>query len=88
MSNAIRFLETLGQNPALAALPANEIEALMVSMVLADDQRRALLAADTGALNRALHGRSLMMAIQHGGHEDDENAPMESPVREDDDEEE
>ncbi|KRG68798.1 hypothetical protein [Pseudoxanthomonas dokdonensis] len=88
MSNAIRFLETLGQNPTLAALPANEIEALMATMALADDQRRALLAADAGALNQALNGRQLMMAIQHGGNEEDENAPMESPVRQDDDEEE
>ena len=70
MSNAIRFLETLGRTPLSRA----EYAASVALLDIDDAQRGALLRRDPAALSDLLGGRrKLMFAIL---------APEEAPPRE------
>lgn len=60
MSNAIRFLETLGQNPAL---PTDQLQALIDGLDVDPAQREALRQGDSAALNELIGGRAKMMCL-------------------------
>jgi hypothetical protein len=84
MSNVIRFLETLGSNPALTKMSAAEYAAAVVALDVDDAQRQALIDRDQDALNGLLGGRYDMMCILWPADEpakedqpDDEQAPGE-----------
>lgn len=62
MSNAIRFLEALGGQPADAAA-ADAYEAAVASLELGEPQRQALRGRDAGALARLLDGRATMFCM-------------------------
>lgn len=88
MSNAIQFLESLGQRPAYA--PANGDEyASEVAAIEADAaQKQALLDRDRLSLSKQLGGRvEMMMQIwaPDESPQDDEPAPVEQPDDEPDD---
>lgn len=57
MSNAIQFLEALGNNPALSA---GEYAATIATLGVDEAQRQALLGRDHAALNDLLGGRATM----------------------------
>jgi hypothetical protein len=59
VSNAIRFLETMGSNPSVGANYAAVIAALDVP----PQQRRALLARDHAELGTLLGGREAMKCL-------------------------
>jgi hypothetical protein len=60
MSNVIRFLETLGQNPAVSAAAYSAA----VSVLDVDaGQKRALLLRDADKLNNMLQGRAVMRCM-------------------------
>lgn len=82
MSSTVRFLDTMGQDPALARLAPAELEALMASLGVAADERRAVLGQDAGALARLAGGRTLMASLQFPG--DNEPQPQDEPQRDDD----
>jgi hypothetical protein len=75
MSNMVRFLETLGSNPALTKLSAAEFEAMVANLDVDDAQRQALVARDGAALNDMLGGRERMLCVIW---------PADEPVREND----
>jgi hypothetical protein len=74
MSNAIRFLESLGSKPSLAKLSAAEYAAAVAALDVDDAQRQALLDCDETALSGLLGGRYDMMCILW---------PADEPVKED-----
>lgn len=63
MSNAIRFLETLGQNPALARLSPEQLKSMIDSLDLDPAQRGALLEGDLSALGQLIGGRAEMIGL-------------------------
>lgn len=63
MSNAIRFLETLGQDPALSRLPKEQLKTVVDSLELDAAQRDALLAGDPAALGQLIGGRARMIGL-------------------------
>ncbi len=63
MSNAIRFLETLGQNPALSRLSPDQLQAMIESLKLDPAQREAILQGDLSALSRLVGGRAEMIGL-------------------------
>lgn len=74
MSEVIRFLESMGRNPAMTA---GEFAANVSALEADDAQKQALLDRDHSMLNRLLGGRmELMMLTQYS---------PESPERRDDD---
>ena len=79
MSNAIRFLETLGQNPALSRLPAEQLQVLIDGLDVDADQRDALRHGDVAALNDLIGGRAKMMClIIAPGDEPDSQTPPDT----------
>lgn len=60
MSNAIRFLEALGSQPADGSAPAG-YEAAVAACELDEPERRALRGRDAAALARLLEGRETMI---------------------------
>lgn len=77
MSEVIRFLESMGRNPAMS--PAQF--AASVSMLQADDAlKQALLKGNAASLNDLLGGRAAPMMMS-------QYAPLEEPQRRDDDQE-
>lgn len=80
MSNVIRFLETLGSQPALS--PAG-YAASVAALDCDTEQQLAMLQRDGGTLNGLLGGHPLMamfVATPDGGEE-----PQDSPDHTDDD---
>ena len=75
MSNMVRFLETLGSNPALTKLSAAEFEAIVATLDVDNAQRQALIARDNAALNDLLGGRERMLCVIW---------PADEPAREND----
>jgi hypothetical protein len=75
MSNMVRFLETLGSNPALTKLSAAEFEAIVATLDVDDAQRQALIARDDAALSDMLGGRERMLCVIW---------PADEPMREND----
>lgn len=63
MSNALRFLETMGGNPAIGRMTASDYAAAVASLNLDAASQQALLARDHEALNRLLGGREKMMCM-------------------------
>lgn len=63
MSNAIRFLETLGQNPALSRLSPDQLTAMMDSLELEPAQREAMLQGDLSALGQLVGARAEMIGL-------------------------
>lgn len=94
MSNAIRFLETLGQNPALSRLPADQLQVLIDGLDVDADQRNALRHADVDALNELVGGRAKMMCLIIAPNDEpqegdapvspDSDAPQDEPGKDDD----
>lgn len=94
MSNAIRFLETLGQDPALSRLPPDQLQAMIESLELEPAQREAMLRGDSSALSRLMGGRANMVGliwepgpeVPPGDAPDadtpDENEPVQAPEEE------
>lgn len=82
MSNSVRFLETIAQDPAFARLSPAEQDAVMASFGVNDEERAALLALDADALSRLLGGRAQMWAQQFPG--DEPQRDDDEPQREDD----
>lgn len=94
MSNAIRFLETLGQNPALSRIPSDQLQAMIESLELDPAQREAILQGDLSTLSRLVGGRAEMVGliwepgpeIPPGEAPDadtpDENEPVQAPEEE------
>ena len=77
MSEVIRFLESMGRNPAITA---GEYAASVAALEADDAQKEALLLRDATSLNDLLGGRvGQMMMSQY--------APLEEPQRRDDDQE-
>lgn len=85
MSNAIRFLESMGANPAMARLSAAEYRATVELLDVDDAERDALLSRDAIALNGLLGGRSKMYCSQYPARENqphreqEEKEPKEQP---------
>ena len=83
MSNVIRFLETLGNNPAQSRLSAAEYAAAVAVLDVDDAERQALLNRDQVALNDLLGGREKMLCLvwpsDEPGKEDDQPGD-EQPV--------
>lgn len=76
MSNAIRFLESLAQDPALARLSETQRQALVDQLDLDPAQRHALREGDADALAQLLGGRERMMClIISPGEEPDSTTP-------------
>lgn len=76
MSNAIRFLESLAQDPALARLSESQRQALVDQLDLDPAQRHALRQGDADALAQLLGGRERMMClIISPGEEPDSTTP-------------
>lgn len=73
MSNVIRFLETLGSNPA--RLSTAEYAAAVAALEVDDTERQALMDRDQAALNDLLGGREKMLCLVW---------PSDEPVKEDD----
>lgn len=88
MSTVIRFMETLGQNPATSA---SEYAAAVALLDTGAAQREALLHADVDTLNALLGGRSRMVCMvapseeeapERAPDKDDEDQPSEGETRE------
>lgn len=62
MTDAIRYLETIGASPALANEP-DAVAAAVAALGIDERQKRALLGNDAGALGKALGGRELMRCL-------------------------
>ena len=76
MSNAIRFLESLAQDPAFARLSESQRQDLLDQLDVAPAQRDALRAGDAESLSRLLGGRARMMClIIAPGDEPDSTTP-------------
>ncbi len=94
MSNAIRFLETLGQNPALSRLSSEQLQAMIDSLALEPAQREAVMKGDFSVLSQLMGGRTEMVGliwepgpeIPPGETPDadtpDENEPAQAPEEE------
>jgi hypothetical protein len=76
MSEVIRFLESMGRNPAVTA---GEFAASVAALEVDDAHKQALLQRDATSLNDLLGGRERMMLAQW--------APDSEPQRKDDDQE-
>lgn len=76
MSEVIRFLESMGRNPAITA---GEFAASVAALEVDDAHKQALLQRDANSLNDLLGGRERMMLAQW--------APDSEPQRKDDDQE-
>jgi hypothetical protein len=59
MSNAIRFLETMGSNPRAGS----DYAAVVASLQVPPQQRQALLARNHAALGALLGGREAMKCL-------------------------
>jgi hypothetical protein len=81
MSNVIRFLESMGSNPALSRLSAAEYSAVVAALDVDDRQKQALQDRDAGLLNDLLGGRSKMYCAQWPAKEQ----PLEPDQEPDDD---
>jgi hypothetical protein len=77
MSEVIRFLESMGRNPAITA---GEFAANVAALAADDAQKEALLLRDATSLNDLLGGRAGQMMMS-------QYAPLEEPQRRDDDQE-
>lgn len=76
MSNAIRFLESLAQDPAYARLSESQKQALLDQLDVEPAQRDALRQGDADALSQLLGGRERMMClIIAPGDEPDSTTP-------------
>lgn len=76
MSNAIRFLESLAQDPAYARLSESQRQALLDQLDVEPAQRDALRQGDADALSQLLGGRERMMClIISPGEEPDSTTP-------------
>jgi len=77
MSNAIRFLESLGQNPALSRLSADQLQEMIDSLELSGNESEALRRQDAAALADALEKRApLYCILWEPGQEPN---PLDSP---------
>lgn len=72
MSRVIRFLETLGSNPALSTA---DYAASVAMLGLDDAQQEALLGRDHKALNELLEGRTTLRFVIATP----DDVPVESP---------
>jgi hypothetical protein len=76
MLTALRYLESLAQDPALARLTDAERQALVDQLDVAPELRQALQQGDAQALGRLLGGRERMMClIIAPGDEPDSTTP-------------
>ncbi len=91
MSNAIRFLETLGRDPALSRASPEHIESMIAALDITPAQRDALMAGDASVLSQLAGGRDRMKSLiwepgreqsPEGDEPDSENE--EAPDDEDD----
>lgn len=84
VSNVIRFLETLGSNPALTRLSAAEYAATVAALDADHGQRQALLTRDHAALNDLLGGREkvLFAIFAPDDNEKQDDNQREQPIEE------
>lgn len=87
MSNAIRFLETMGQNPALSRLSSDQLQEMIDSLELSANERDALHRRDAVALADALEKRETLFCILWEPGQDpipadvpDEQEPLRDPT--------
>jgi hypothetical protein len=73
MSNAIRFLEALGSQPAHAAVASAAYGAAVAGLELEEPQRRALRGRDADALAGLLQGRASMFCLICGPEDESEH---------------
>lgn len=85
MTDVIRFLESMGSNPALANMPAAEYAAAVTALDADQAQKQALLDRDHAELNRLLGGRDKMYCSQYPAREDEPVDPNREPDPQDDD---
>ncbi|MDQ3494241.1 MAG: hypothetical protein M3485_01580 [Pseudomonadota bacterium] len=81
-SNAIQFLESLGNKPLLAPFTEADYASAVSALEVDPMQRKALLDRDQGALSEQLGGRaSMTMQIwtEEETPQDDEKAPDDRP---------
>jgi hypothetical protein len=88
MTDVIRFLESMGSNPALANLSATEYAAAVAALDADQMQKQALLDRDHTALNRLLGGRDKMYCSQYPAREDQPLEPQQEPEPRDDEDKE
>lgn len=79
MSNALRFLEDMGSNPALGRMTPSAYAAAVAKLDIDVASRQALLERDHDSLNDLLGGRSRMMCMIW--------QPEQEPERREDEEE-
>lgn len=79
MHNVIAFLERMGRDPSLAALPEDELAKVLAEAGLDDAPRQALLDRDADALNGLLGGRHKMMCMLFPAEGDEEKKDGEQP---------
>lgn len=84
MTDVIRFLESMGSNPALANLPATDYAAAVAALDADQPQKQALLDRDHAQLNRLLGGRHKMYCSQYPAREDEPVDPKRDPDPQDD----
>lgn len=63
MSNALRFLEAMGGDPAIGRLPPSGYASAVASLEVDAALQQALLARDRDALTGLLGGREKMMCL-------------------------
>ena len=63
MSNALRFLDAMGGDPAIGRMAPPDYASAVASLEVDAALQQALLARDRDALNRLLGGREKMMCL-------------------------
>lgn len=82
MSSSIRFLETLGGDPALGRMSIAHYAAAVASLQIEDAQQQALLERDPHTLNGLLGGRERMVCGLMLPEQDEPGEQEEKPDEE------
>jgi hypothetical protein len=72
MSDAIRFLESMGSDSSLSRLSADEYAATVASLEVGPLQQRALIDRDHAALSDLLGGRATLLCSVFAPDEEEE----------------
>ncbi len=86
MSNAIRFLEEVGQSAGLRQATAPELEGSMTRLSIDPEMQAAVLHGNRAQIEALLSARTEMCCMVAPGREEDDRENEDSPAREDDEE--